>query len=82
MRREQEEEGHWTGVTSASRSFPPQGALTPRPLLLDHSGMCSRWPGSETGRHSILIPRWPRREAVWYNQLVNGMNYGLPFLLR
>jgi len=72
MRRE---EGRWTGVTSALLSLPPWGALIPWPLLLDHSGMCSRWPGSETGRHSSLIPRWPGSEAVWYIQLVNGMNY-------
>ena len=75
MRREEREEGRWTGVTSAPLSLPPWGALTPRPLLLDHSGMCSRWLGSETGRYSILIPRWPGREAVWYIQLVNGLNY-------
>ena len=30
---------------------------------------------SKAGRYSILIPRWPGREAVWYIQLVNGMNY-------
>ena len=29
----------------------------------------------KAGRHSILIPRWPGSEAVWYIQLVNGMNY-------